>query len=188
MPVNVRALSCFGRHHAIEVEDDVSAIFELANGATGILVTSTGEAPGVNRLEVSGDFGRLTCEGGRLELVRNEVGTADYLKSTTEGYLRPPTWNVGIPIPVGRTNQHLEILVNFIRAILHGDAPLAPAAEGLNSLEIIAAVQLASFENRTLKMPVSSARYAAFLRDRIAQSSAPKQAVTYRGAPGNYLA
>ena len=188
MPVSVKALCCFGRHHDIEVEDDVSAIFEFANGATGVLVTSTGEAPGVNRLEASGDLGRLTCEQRTLSFVRNEVGTADYLRSTNEAYLPPATWRVEIPMAADAGNQHLKILQNFIRAILHGDALIAPAEEGLNSLELINGIQLASFKDRTVEFPVSSAQYAAFLRGRIAGSTLEKKPVPYHGSPGNYLA
>ncbi len=187
MPSKVRALCCFGRHHAIEVEDDVSAIFEFPNGATGVLVTSTGEAPGVNRLEISGDLGRLTCEQRKLSFVRNETGAAEYLRTTKEGYLPPATWRVEIPVPGESGNQHLKILVNFIRAILHGDELIAPAEEGLNSLELINGIQLASFKDRTVEFPVSAAQYAAFLRDRIAGSAPGKKPVPYRGAPGNYL-
>ena len=188
MPERVRALCCFGRHHAIEVEDDVSAIFEFANGATGVLVTSTGEAPGVNRLEVSGDLGRLTCEQRSLSFVRNAVGTAEYSRTTREGYLPPATWQVDIPVTGDSGNQHQKILVNFIRAILHGEELIAPAEEGIKSLELINAMQLASFKDRTVEIPVSSARYAAFLRGRIARSSPVKKQVAYRGSPGNYLA
>jgi len=188
MPEKVRALCCFGRHHAIEVEDDVSAIFEFANGATGVIVTSTGEAPGVNRLEVSGDLGRLTCEQRRLAFIRNEVGAAEYSRSTREGYLPPATWQVEIPVTRDTGNQHLKILVNFIRAILHGEELIARAEEGLKSLVIINGIQLSSFADRTVELPASSARYGAFLRDRIAESIPAKKPVPYYGSPGNYLA
>ncbi len=188
VPINVRALSVFGLHHDIEVEDDVSAIFEFANGAIGTLVTSTGEAPGLNRLEISGDLGRLTCEDRRLTFVRNEVGTAEQIKTSREAYLPPPAWRVDIPVPGKMPNQHREVLANFIRAILHGEPLLAPAEEGLHSLQIVEAIQLASFENRTLPIPASTARYGEFLRERIAKAATPKKTIPYRGSPGNYLA
>lgn len=188
MPVNVRALSSFGLHHDIEVEDDVSAIFEFANRAHGVLVVSTGEAPGVNRLEVSGDLGRLTCEDRRLVFLRNESGTAEYIRTSPEAYLRPPAWRVEIPVSGPPVNQHREVLANFVRAIRHGDPLVAPAAEGLKSLQIIEAIQLASCENRTLAIPVSTARYGAFLRARIAAARPAKKTRPYRGARANYLA
>jgi predicted dehydrogenase len=51
MPERVRAFCSFGRYHNIEVEDDVTAYFEYPNGTTAVFITSTGEAPGTNRLE-----------------------------------------------------------------------------------------------------------------------------------------
>ena len=188
MPENVRALCCFGRHHDIEVEDDVSAIFEFANGSSAVLATSTGEAPGINRLEISGDLGRLTCEHRKLTFIRNESGTQEYLHSTPEGYIPPAAWKVEIPVADDTGNQHEKILRNFIGAILQGEELIAPAGEGLKSLELINAIQLASFKNRTEKIPVSSARYSAFLRAMIARSAPAKKPVPYRGLPGNYLA
>ena len=45
MPERIRAFCHFGKTHDIEVEDDVTAYAEYANGATGVFITSTGEAP-----------------------------------------------------------------------------------------------------------------------------------------------
>ena len=62
MPVKVRAFCQEGKWHDIEVEDDVTAYLEYANGATGVFVTSTGDAPGTNRLEITFDRGKVICE------------------------------------------------------------------------------------------------------------------------------
>ncbi|MDA0577848.1 MAG: Gfo/Idh/MocA family oxidoreductase, partial [Verrucomicrobia bacterium] len=67
MPRAVRAWCGLGKRHAIEVEDEVTAYLEYADGATGLFVASTGEAPGVNRLEVAGELGRLVQEENRIE-------------------------------------------------------------------------------------------------------------------------
>ena len=45
MPTKVHAHLHFGKWHDIEVEDDVSAYVEYANGATGVFVTTTGDTP-----------------------------------------------------------------------------------------------------------------------------------------------
>jgi len=50
MPVSVRAFCRFGQYHDIEVEDDVTSYMRFKNGATGVFITTTGEAPGTNRL------------------------------------------------------------------------------------------------------------------------------------------
>ena len=57
-----------GQFHDIEVEDSVSCHLEWANGATGVFVSSTGEAPGTNRFEIVGTRGRLVMENEQLTL------------------------------------------------------------------------------------------------------------------------
>lgn len=188
-PQRVRAVCQFGRHHEIEVEDDVSALLEYAGGATGVFVTSTGEAPGINRLEISGERGRLTFENGRLFFLRNEAETRAYSDTTREAYEPPGCWKAEIPLqrslPPG--GQHGAILRNFVQAIRTGEPLVAPAAEGLGSVELINAMLLSSFSDRPVDLPLSPSRYAAHLRRRIAASQAKKRVVPYRGAAGNYL-
>ena len=58
----------FGKWHDIEVEDDVTAFVTYPNGATGVFVTSTGDAPGTNRFEITLDKGKLVAENGVLTL------------------------------------------------------------------------------------------------------------------------
>ena len=70
MPKKVRALSGLGKYHEIEVEDDVTAYVEYENGATGVFITSTGEAPGTNRFEIVGDLGKLVLENEELTFYR----------------------------------------------------------------------------------------------------------------------
>ena len=62
MPSSIKSICRVGHHHDIEVEDDVTAILEYANGASGVFVTTTGEAPGTNRLEIVGTAGRLVAD------------------------------------------------------------------------------------------------------------------------------
>ena len=63
MPKKVRAFCHEAKWHDIEVEDDVTAYLEFENGATGVFVTTTGDAPGTNRLELTFEMGRIICEG-----------------------------------------------------------------------------------------------------------------------------
>ena len=66
MPTKIRAFCFFGKYHDIEVEDDVTAFVEYPNGATGVFVTSTADAPGSNRLEVTAYNGKVVIEDGKL--------------------------------------------------------------------------------------------------------------------------
>ncbi len=54
MPQSIRAFCPLGKYHDIEVEDEVTAYMEYADGCTGVFITGTGEAPGTDRLEVAG--------------------------------------------------------------------------------------------------------------------------------------
>jgi Predicted dehydrogenases and related proteins len=188
-PARVRALCRFGAHHDIEVEDDVSALLEYPDGTTGVFVTSTGEAPGINRLEISGERGRLTLENKKLTFLRNEMETRAYSDTSHEGYRPPDFWRIEIPVdrirPPG--GQHAATLRNFVNAILRGEPLVAPAEEGLGSVELINAILLSAFEDRTVQLPVSPSCYAAFLRRRVAESRGKKRVVPYRGSAGNYL-
>ena len=73
MPVRVRAFCKEGHFHDIEVEDDVTAYVEYANGATGVFITSTGDCPGTNRFEVSLDGGKLVAENNKLYMYKLEM-------------------------------------------------------------------------------------------------------------------
>ena len=73
MPARVRGFCQLGRYHNIEVEDNVTAYLEYSNGAAGVFITSTGEAPGTNRFEIAGTRGRVVLEKDKLSFIRNEV-------------------------------------------------------------------------------------------------------------------
>ena len=172
MPKSIRAFCKFGRYHDIEVEDDVTAYLEYPNGASGVFVTTTGEAPGTNRLEVTGERGRLIYENDRLTFTRNEVETSTFSRTTQERFSSPQVWDVTIPVS-GHGEQHVGIMKNFVAAI-NGKAPLlAPAAEGIHSVELANAMLLSTFEDRTIPLPIDGQAYAAQL-SKLAASSRHK--------------
>src|SRR5690349_6907858 len=98
MPARVRGFCQLGRFHQIEVEDNVSAFFEYHNRATGIFVTSTGEAPGTNRLEIAGTRGKIVLERDQLSFTRNEVDMLHFTQTSKVGFAKPDVWNATIPI------------------------------------------------------------------------------------------
>ena len=163
MPSKVRGFCQLGRYHKIEVEDDVTAYFEYPDGKTGVFITSTGEAPGTNRLEVAAERGRVVVEDGRMEFRRNEIPATEFSRTTTEKFSAPPVWNVSIPLPSQRGEQHVGILKNFTNAILKGETLLSPAAEGIHSVELANAILLSSFEDCSVELPLSAPRFAKLL-------------------------
>lgn len=182
MPSRLRARCFFGRFHDIEVEDDVTAMMEFPNGATCVFVTSTGEAPGTNRLEISADRGRLVLEEGRMEWRRNEVPTPEFSRTSDSGYLTPPTWNAEIPIS-GHGEQHNGILRNFTEAVLDGIPLIAPAAEGLRSVELANAMLMSEFLNQTIELPLDAHHYEQLLQQKIATSKGGEKLARIPASP-----
>lgn len=176
MPSKIRAFCKLGRWHDIEVEDEVTAYFEYPNGATGIFVTSTGEAPGTNRLEISGERGKLTVEDGKIRFIRNEVPMTEFSRTTTGGFSRPERWYVDIPFG-GGASGHKVITQNFVDAILDGAELIAPAPEGINSVELSNAMLYSSFTDSIVELPLDAAAYEAMLMDLSAKSKYEKKTV-----------
>ncbi|MDH7480763.1 MAG: Gfo/Idh/MocA family oxidoreductase [Armatimonadota bacterium] len=176
MPSRIRAFCRFGAYHDIEVEDQVSAYLEYPNGATGVFITSTGEAPGTNRLEVAGDRGKLVYENGKISFTRNEVLASEFLRTSPMAFAKPPIWNVDIPFS-GERGGHKVITQNFVDAILTGTPLIAPAAEGINSVEIANCMLYSTWTDSTVELPLDSAAYEAALKERIATSRYVKKTV-----------
>jgi predicted dehydrogenase len=172
-PVRVRAHCGFGRYHKIEVEDDVTAYVEFANGATGLFVTSTGESPGTNRLEIAGENGRIVYENDRLVFTRNEIGMTAFSRAATEGFARPATTEEVFTAP-DHGGQHAGILANFAEAILSGAPLIAPAADGIHSVELANAMILSAWTDEAVSLPLDAARYEAALAAKIAASEVVK--------------
>ncbi|MGF1451253.1 MAG: Gfo/Idh/MocA family protein [Opitutales bacterium] len=170
MPQRVRGFCQVGRFHKIEVEDDVTAYFEYEDGSTGVFITTTGEAPGTNRLEIAAERGRVIVDEAGLHWVRNEVASSDFSRTTTGSFTKPETWDVRLPVE-GRGEQHLGILKNFVAAIRDGMPLVAPAAEGIHSVELANAILQSHFEDRTIDLPLDAESYERLLKKKIASST-----------------
>jgi predicted dehydrogenase len=173
MPMKVRALCQFGGSHDIEVEDSVTAVLEYPNGATGVFITSTGEAPGTNRLEVAAERGRVVIEAGTIRWLRNEVPMGEFCRTTKEKFAKPPVWNVELPIE-GNGGQHVGIINNFVQALLDGAPLIAPGEEGIHSVELANAMLMSAFLDRAVELPIDSAHYEALLKEKMAHSRASR--------------
>ena len=173
MPERVRGFCGLGKRHDIEVEDEVTAYLEYAGGATGVFIAATGEAPGANRLEICGDRGRLVLENGELRFTRNEVPAGEFLRTTREWVSAPPVWHVTFP-PADGGEQHVGIMRNFTEAILDGNPLLAPATEGILSLELANAILYSSLTGQAVELPLDGAAYESCLQKLIRESKFSK--------------
>jgi predicted dehydrogenase len=170
MPLSVRGFCDIGKRHTIEVEDEVTAYMVYPDGCTGLFVTSTGEAPGTNRLEIAGDRGKLVMEGEQILYTRNEIPATEFLQTSKASFARPPVWHVEIPYD-GHGGQHAAVLENFADAIRDGAPLIAPAEEGIHSVELANAMLYSSLQGCTIDLPLDSAAYEARLKQLIAASA-----------------
>jgi len=180
MPCRVRAFGGFGKYHNIEVEDEVTAYLEYPNGATGVFVTTTGEAPGTNRLEIVGDRGKIVYENGQVLFTRTESSVVEVKNTSPELFASVPTWKCEIPVN-GYGGQHQEILQNFVDAIETGKPLLAPAVEGIHSVELANAMILSALTGETIDLPLDEAGYESKLKSLIANSKFQKKTVEVAG-------
>jgi len=187
MPRQVRAFCSFGRYHDIEVEDDVTAYMNFENGATAVFITSTGEAPGTNRLEIAAEYGRLVYENDELRFTRNEIAMSEFSRTTKQSFATPPVWEVQIPLGKDHGEQHGGILRNFTAAILDGTRLIAPAPEGIHSVELANAFLYSSLTNTTVNMPLDGKAYEQELRKLIAASRAKKSVPTVSTATDDFV-
>ena len=177
MPKRVHAFSSFGKYHNIEVEDDVTAYVEYENGATGVFITSTGEAPGTNRFEIVGDRGKIVVENEELTFYRLTQSEREFNATFTGGFGAPECWKVDIPIK-GENGGHIGIIQNWIDAIVKGTPLLAPGEEGLKGLEISNAIYLSSWLNQAIELPIDADLYYEKLQEKINTSTSEKKSVT----------
>jgi len=174
MPKRVRAFCYYGKYHDIEVEDDVTAYVEYANGATGLFITSTGEAPGTNRLELSGDRGKIVVEDDRLTFWRLRVSEREFNAAYKGGFGSPEVWKCEVPV-TGENSQHLGIFKNWINGILKGAPLLAPGHEGIRGLELSNAMHLSSWTDAWVDLPIDEDLFYQMLQERINKSTFRKK-------------
>ncbi|QDU32220.1 Glucose--fructose oxidoreductase precursor [Poriferisphaera corsica] len=178
VPTRIFAVCKFGQHHDIEVEDDVVATFEYANGAVGIFTTSTGECPGRNRIEISTQKGLLTINNlTELTLLRNESTCKDVIET---GGMWDNPWPWKCEIPVGSFDdlfgRALRLnLSAFAKAVLGEGEPLAVAEEGMKSVEMANAMLYSTLINQAVDLPLDAEAFQARF-DLLCEENEPAEA------------
>lgn len=176
MPVRVRAFCKFGKYHNIEVEDDVTAYVEYENGATGVLMTTTGEAPGTNRLEISGTKGKIVCEDNKATFYRLNQDEREFNATHTGGFGAPGCDVIEEYVFQNGGPAHKGITQNFVDALRTGSPLLAPGEEGIRGLTISNAIHLSSWTDDWVTLPIDKELYLQCLNQRIAESKVKKEA------------
>ena len=169
MPNKVHAFCLFGKWHNIEVEDDVTAYFEYPNGATGVFITTTGDAPGTNRFEICGDRGKLVYEGDKLTFIKTDVSIKEYTYTTANTFNGPAMQNIEVKVE-GDNPQHVGILNNFANAILDIEPLYAPASDGIKGVTLANAMLLSGWTGETVELPLDGKKFYDMLQQHIKDS------------------
>ena len=153
MPKSVVGFCDVAKYHEIEVEDDATIYARYANGAVGTFITTTGEYPGTNRLEIAGERGKLVLEEGVLKWWKLREGERDVRFASESNSPAIPMDYQEIR-PDAPETAHAGILQNFTNAILNGETLISPGADGLNQLELTNAAFVSEWVgNREIELP-----------------------------------
>ncbi len=177
MPCEITAFCDEAKYHDIEVEDDVTIVARFKNGATGTFITSTGELPGTNRLEICGDLGKIVLENGKLKwwkLYESERKTCFEANSSfVEGrceYDEITSTDGG--------SAHAGIIQNFVNAILHGEELISDGREGINELMISNAAYLSQWSDSSkISLPIDNELFDRLLEEKARRSEAVNKGV-----------
>ena len=151
------------RSQPMEAEDTATAVLEWANGAVGTLAVSTTE-PGVQRIELVGDSGRVEIVGETITFEQFEPRVSEHLGTASGMFDAPDRVSESVKLPHGR-GDHVDIHADFAAAVRTGCAPRVPADEALWSLEVANAIVLSTHTGEVVTLPVDRDAYAALLAD-----------------------
>lgn len=185
LPQRVQAFCHEGKWHDIEVEDDVTAYLEFPGGATGVFVTTTGDAPGTNRFEVTGTLGKLVCEDGALRFWRLAQDERDFCRTSQEGFQKPDCQEVPIETD-GENPQHVGVLNAFAANILRGEPLVADGREGIGGLTLSNAMHLSSWLQKPVDIPFDEELFLQELDRRRAGSRKKEGAAITFNTEGTY--
>lgn len=181
VPANVTSRVQYGYQRDIPVEDQVHALFEYDNGATGVFVTSTNEIVGSDRLEIVGDKGKIIVDDSQTANVyRLNESEADINKNMdVDGVRRLFTGELPFDELYEKEiieeenvwgQQHSGVLENFAQHILNDTPLIADGQEGINGVRLANAIHLSSWTGEKVALEdFDDEKYLSLLNDHIAE-------------------
>ena len=173
MPDRIRAICREGLYHNITVEDYAAIYGEYDDGASMQFLTTTGELPGTNRLEIVGDRGKIVLEEGKLKLWRLKESEESVRFSSSEGMPRIEMDYEELSLDAPES-AHCGIIENFVGAILDGTLLLADGREGIHQLMLTNAAYLSSWTGQSVTLPIDEALFDQYHEEkRISEEEKP---------------
>lgn len=176
LPIKVKAYTKTVARN-INVENDVTAYCEFANGASGVFITSTHDSPGTNRLEICGTGGQIIIENEQLIYNKNNILEPEFSKINKEFMKCPPKTVRKFKkskLEFFRENvkpgQHFRIIRNFSEKLLNlTDRLIAPGSDGIVGLTFSNAIHLSGWLGKEVLLPFDENLFFQELQKRIAE-------------------
>ncbi len=163
VPKKCFAKLAYGYRRDIAVEDEVNAIVDFGNGATGHFMTCTHDMIGTDRLEMLFDKGKIVVDGSQkvtitrlsdaeqaisenmgMEEVKllftGQLDTKKLMSVEEKSY--ESVWGY----------QHATVMQNFAANILDGTPLIAPGPDGINGVRLANAMHLSSWTGQEVDM------------------------------------
>ena len=169
LPTSVESHLHYGKWHDIEVEDDVTVYVEYENGATGVFITSTGDAFGTNRFEIQMDKAKIVVEDEKLTFYEFEMSEQEFSATNKDPFGSVKVNKIELETD-GKNEQHVGVLNAWAGAILEGKPLVANGEEGINGLMLSNAIHLSSFLGKKVELPFDEDLYYEELSKRIKTS------------------
>ena len=170
IPTSVFAKLGVAKYHDIEVEDDAELLFDYKDGSSAVFITSTGESPGTNRLEISGSKGKIVLEEGKLKFWQLNEDERAFCFEKREGFYDAP-YNYTEILESNEPNGHIAILQNFCNHILNGEELIANGFDGIYQSKMTAAAYLSHFKGKKINLDFKSAEFDKQLKKHYKKSS-----------------
>ena len=179
VPTKCFAKLAYGFRRDLAVEDEVNALVDFGNGATGHFMTCTHDMVGTDRLEMLFDKGKIVVDGSakvtitRLSAPEQEISENMGMEEVMSLFMGKMDTSQLFSVEE-RTyesvwgEQHAIVLDNFAQNVLMGTPLVAPGADGINGVRLANAMHLSSWTGEEVEMEnFDETRYLAELNARI---------------------
>ena len=177
MPKKVYSNVKYGYQRNIAVEDEVTAMFDYGNGATGVFITATHDIVGTDRLEILGDNGKIVVDDSkkitikRLLKPESEMSDTMSMQDVMQIFMGGDVSDIYTEEVIEFESvwgaQHCSVLENFAANILDGTPLIAPGSDGINGVALANAIHLSSWLGKEVELPIDEDLYFAELTKKV---------------------
>lgn len=180
VPKSVFAKLAFGFKRDIAVEDEVTALVDFGDGATGTFTTCTHDLVGTDRLEILFDAGKIVVDDSKTVTITKLSAPEQELSAgmnmddvrrlfTGEGDLSQYTTVTTRTYDSPWSDQHPAVMQNFAANILDAEPLVAPVDDGIHGVRLANAIHLSGWVGEEVSITdFDEHRYLSELNKRIA--------------------